>query len=179
MSKKLFVLLVVLMSLSLIGIIFVQSFFINNSLENEEKNFTLSVKRALSFVSRDIEEMELRNYIIKIQPYIAEGKEPDSKVIQQLYVAMPDDIKDETIIHRNTILEERFKVPSLFFEIDGDSITFSNLSNERVTETYSNKSLDGDLGIKAKNTLVEYSSLPELRKQLYEDTFKTLIKWQK
>ena len=59
MGKKLFILLVVLMSLSLIGIIFVQSFFINNSLENEEQNFTLSVKRALSFVSRDIEEFEL------------------------------------------------------------------------------------------------------------------------
>ena len=65
MGKKLFVLLVVLMSLSLIGIIFVQSFFINNSLENEEKNFTLSVKRALSFVSRDIDEMELRKYFTK------------------------------------------------------------------------------------------------------------------
>jgi hypothetical protein len=176
MGKKLFVLLVVLMSLSLIGIIFVQSFFINNSLENEEKNFTLSVKRALSFVSRDIEQTELRNYYAKIQPLIAQGKEPDSTVIQQLYITAPDDINDKTIIHRNTILEERFKVPSLFFEIDADSITISSLTNERVTEIYSNTSLDGNRDIKPKKTLVEYSSLPELRKQLYEDTFKTLLK---
>ena len=176
MGKKLFVLLVVLMSLSLIGIIFVQSFFINNSLENEEENFTRSVKRSLSFVSKEIEDTELRNYIVKIQPYLAEGKVPDSKVIQQLYVTAPDEVNDETIFHRNTILEERFKVPSLFFEIDGDSITVSNLSNERVTERYSNKSLDGNLKMKAKSTLVEYSSMPELRKQLYEDTFKTLLK---
>ncbi|WP_296383995.1 HAMP domain-containing sensor histidine kinase [Winogradskyella sp.] len=176
MGKKLFVLLVVLMSLSLIGIIFVQSFFINNSIENEEKNFTLSVKRALSFVSRDIEAMELRNYYVKIQPLIAQGKEPDSTVIQQLYITTQDDVNDKTIIHRNTVLEERFKVPSLFFEIDADSITISNLTNERVTEIYSNTSLDGNLDIKPQQTLVEYSSLPELRKQLYENTFKTLLK---
>jgi two-component system phosphate regulon sensor histidine kinase PhoR len=176
MGKKLFILLVVLMSLSLIGIIFVQSFFINNSLENEENNFTLSVKRALSFVSRDIEATELRNYYVMIQPLIAEGKEPDSTVIQRLYVTTQDDVNDKTIIHRNTVLEERFKVPSLFFEIDADSITISNLTNERVTEIYSNTSLDGNVGIKPQKTLVEYSSLPELRKQLYEDTFKTLLK---
>ena len=176
MGKKLFVLLVVLMSLSLIGIIFVQSFFINNSLENENKNFTLSVKRALTDVSKEIEEMELRNYYLKIQPLIAQGKEPDSTVIQQLFVTAPDDLNDRTIIHRNTILEERFKVPSLFFEIDADSITFSNLTNERVTEIYNNANIDGNSSIKPEKTLVEYSSLPELRKQLYEQTFKTLLK---
>lgn len=176
MGKKVFILLVVLMSLSLIGIIFVQSFFINDSLESGDGNFTRSVKRALSFVSRDIEAAELRNYYIMIQPLIAQGTEPDSTVIQQLYITAPDDVNDKTIIHRNTILEEHFKVPSLFFEIDADSITISNLTNERVTEVYSNSSLDGNLGIKPQKTLVEYSSLPELRKQLYEDTFKTLLK---
>ncbi|WP_299122386.1 HAMP domain-containing sensor histidine kinase [uncultured Winogradskyella sp.] len=176
MGKKLFVLLVVLMSLSLIGIIFVQSFFINNSLENEEKNFTRSVKHALTFVSKDIEDRELRNYYIKIQPLIAQGKEPDSTVIQQLYVTATDDINDKTIVHRNTILEERFKVPSLFFEIDADSITLSNLTNERVTEIYNNSSIDGNKSIKPEKTLVEYSSLSELSKQLYEQTFKTLLK---
>jgi signal transduction histidine kinase len=176
MGKKLFVLLVVLMSLSLIGIIFVQSFFINNSLENEEKNFTLSVKRALTFVSKGIQETELRNYIIKIQPLIAQGKEPDSTIIQQLYVTSSDDLNDKTIYHRNTIIEERFKVPSLFFEIDADSITFPNIKNERVTEIYNNTSIDGDISIKPQKTLVEYSSLPELRKELFEQTFKTLLK---
>ena len=59
MGKKLFVLLVVLMSLSLIGIIFVQAFFINNALENEEQRFTSDVFRSLSLVSKAIEDKEL------------------------------------------------------------------------------------------------------------------------
>ncbi|MBV7270201.1 HAMP domain-containing histidine kinase [Winogradskyella sp. WHY3] len=165
------------MSLSLIGIIFVQSFFINNSLENEEKNFTLSVTRALSFVSRDIEEFEIKKYHSLIQPFIANNKEPDSTIIRQLYITTEDDVNDETIIHRNTVLEERFKVPSLFFEIDADSIDISSFTNERVTEYYNKSRLDGsELGIKPQRRLVEFSKLPLIDKQSYETSFKTLLK---
>ena len=177
MGKKLFILLVVLMSLSLIGIIFVQSFFINNTLENEEKNFTLSVKRALSYVSRDIKEYELRKYISLIQPYVLNDKEPDSTIIRELYITAPDEVNDRTIIHRNTVLEERFKVPSLFFEIDADSIDVSSFTNERVTEYYNNSRLDGDeLTIKPESRIVEFSNMPEIDKQTYEASFKTLLK---
>ena len=47
MNKKLFVLLVVLMTLSLIGIIFVQSYYINNTFKNEQDQFTFKAKKAL------------------------------------------------------------------------------------------------------------------------------------
>jgi two-component system phosphate regulon sensor histidine kinase PhoR len=70
MGKKLFMLLVVLMSLSLIGIIFVQAFFINNTLKNEEKNFTLNVKRSLSSVSKAIEDKEFEVYSQRLQNLI-------------------------------------------------------------------------------------------------------------
>ncbi|WP_246431457.1 sensor histidine kinase [Winogradskyella flava] len=177
MGKKLFIVLVILMSLSLIGIIFVQSFFINNSLENEEKNFTLSVTRALSFVSRDIEDFEIKKYYSLIQPYIADNREPDSTIIRQLYITTDDEVNDETIIHRNTVLEERFKVPSLFFEIDTDSIDISSFTNERITEYYNKSRLDGNnLSIKPERILREFSKLPEIDKQSYEASFKTLLK---
>ncbi len=176
MGKKLFVLLVVLMSLSLIGIIFVQSFFINNSLENEEKNFTLSVTRALSYVSKDIEEMELSNAYLKLQPYLNKDVKADSIKIRQLFITTEDDLNDKTIVHRNTVLEERFKVPSLFFEIDADSFNISKLTNERVTETYNNAKLDGNASIEPIQRLVEISSMPNIDKQMYEKTFKSLLK---
>ena len=176
MGKKLFILLVVLMSLSLIGIIFVQSFFINNSLENEEKNFTRSVTIALSFVSRDIQDYEVRKFYGLIQPYIADDMTPDSTTIRQLYITREDDINDKTIIHRNTILEERFRVPSLFFEIDADSIDVSNFTSERRTDIYNRSTIDGNLGIKPAKSLVEFSKLTDIDKQAYEDSFKTLLR---
>ncbi|MEP5936579.1 MAG: two-component sensor histidine kinase, partial [Winogradskyella arenosi] len=164
------------MSLSLIGIIFVQAFFINNSLENENKNFTFSVRRSLSLVSQAIEDYEYRDYFMKLQPYLSQDNKADSSIIKQLFIATEDDVNDKTIIHRNTVLEERFKVPSLFFEIDADSFNVSKLSSERVTETYNNTSIDGNRRIDPQTQLREYSSLSALDKQVYEDTFKTLLK---
>ena len=176
MDKKLFVVLVVLMSLSLIGIIFVQSFFINNSIENEKKNFTLSVQRSLSYVSRAIEEYEYRDYFEKLQPYLTPDNKADSAIIKQLFVTDEDDINDKTIIHRNTVLEERFKVPSLFFEIDADSFNISKLYSERVTETYNTTTIDGVRRMEPEKRLREYSSLSALDRQMYDDTFRDLLK---
>lgn len=164
------------MSLSLIGIIFVQSFFINNSLENENKNFTRSVKHALILVSRDVEEIEFRDNVMKLRPYLNNYAKADSSKIRQLFITTEDDINDKTIIHRNTVLEERFKVPSLFFEIDADSINISKLTNERVTEIYNNTNLDGNLSVEPIQRLIEVSSMPIIDKQMYEDAFKVLLK---
>lgn len=176
MGKKLFVLLIVLMSLSLIGIIFVQSFFINNSLENERKNFTRSVKRSLSFVSRAIEDYEYRDYFMKLRPYLNDDNKANSEIIKQLFIATEDDISNKTIVHRNTVLEERFKVPSLFFEIDADSFNISKLYSERVTEVYNNTNIDGVKRINPETRLREYSSLGALEMQMWEDALKTILK---
>ncbi|WP_179377290.1 sensor histidine kinase [Winogradskyella wichelsiae] len=164
------------MSLSLIGIIFVQAFFINNSLENEDKNFTFSVKRSLSLVSQAIEDYEYRDFFMKIQPYLSQDNKADSSIIKQLFIATEDDVNDKTIIHRNTVLEERFRVPSLFFEIDADSFNISKLSSERVTEIYNNTTIDGNRIIDPETKIREYSSLSALDKQFYEDSFETLLK---
>ena len=177
MGKRLFILLVVLMSLSLIGIIFVQSFFINNSLENEEKNFTRSVTVSLSFVSRDIQDYEMKKFYGLMQPILAEDKVPDSTIIRQLYITTEDDINNQTIIHRNTVLEERFKVPpSLFFEIDADSIDVSNFTSERTTNYFERSTIDGGLFIKPEKTLVEYSNLQDIEKQILKDSYKTMLR---
>ena len=45
MNKRVFLALVVLMSLSLIGIILVQAYYINNSLRNTEEQFNFNVKK--------------------------------------------------------------------------------------------------------------------------------------
>ncbi|WP_411768855.1 sensor histidine kinase [Winogradskyella sp. A3E31] len=171
MGKKLFVLLVVLMSLSLIGIIFVQSFFINNSLQNEEKNFVLSVKRSLSFVSKSIEDIEFRNFMVNVQPYLLKEENIDSTNLQNIILRTEND--DKTIIHRNTVLEERFKVPSLFFEIDADSINFSRFKNERVTDVFSTGGLDEGTNLSPLYTLREFSNLSDLERNMWEKSYRS------
>ncbi|MUU76856.1 sensor histidine kinase [Winogradskyella endarachnes] len=164
------------MSLSLLGIIFVQSYFINNSLENEKKNFSRSVKRSLSFVSNTIEENEFRDYVNKLKPYLKDDNKASSSIIKELFIATEDDINDKTIIHRNTVFEELYKVPSMFIEIDADSFNISKLYSERVTEYYNKTTIDGIKRTDPETSLKEYSTLGDLDKQVYEESIKTILK---
>ncbi|MGB0357929.1 MAG: two-component sensor histidine kinase, partial [Flavobacteriaceae bacterium] len=67
MKKNLFTLLIVFMGLSLLGIIIVQTFWIQTNLNNRERQFSLSVTNALTAVSEQIKERELRDYITATQ----------------------------------------------------------------------------------------------------------------
>ncbi|HAI44695.1 MAG TPA: two-component sensor histidine kinase, partial [Maribacter sp.] len=58
MNKKLFVLLVVLMSLSLLGIIFVQVYWIRTSVNDKEEQFSRTVTDILDKVASRVEKRE-------------------------------------------------------------------------------------------------------------------------
>ena len=73
--------LVLLMSLSLIGIIFVQAYYINNTVKNKEEQFSFSVKNALDFVAKAIEEKESRQYYYRYQNLISNTEQADSVAI--------------------------------------------------------------------------------------------------
>jgi len=62
MNKKIFFLLVVLMRLSLIGIIFVQGYWIKNTVESKEEQFSFNAKQILRRVASEVENNELENY---------------------------------------------------------------------------------------------------------------------
>ena len=59
MNRKLFVFLVILMSLSLVGIIFVQGYWISNSIETKRGQFAFNAKQVLGTVSRNIKKLEI------------------------------------------------------------------------------------------------------------------------
>ena len=75
MNKVLFRVLVVLMSLSLIGIIFVQVYWFNSSLENNQEQFKFHVKQVLGNVSEDIKNQEILAFVDKINQF------KDSKIL--------------------------------------------------------------------------------------------------
>ena len=70
MSKKIFILLLVLMSISLIGIIFIQSFFILKNYEENDKQFTSNVNYVLEETSSLVERNEFRLYLRKFRDLI-------------------------------------------------------------------------------------------------------------
>ena len=112
MNKKLFTLLVILMSLSLIGIIFVQAYFINNSLETKEDQFSFNVKKALNYTTSQIADNEYKKYVKALNKIISEGIDPDTTAIRNITIYKQDNLNNQIIVYNTGILEENFKVPS-------------------------------------------------------------------
>ena len=157
MGKKMFVVLVVMMSFSLIGIILIQAYFINNSLINEEKQFTLNAKRSFSAVSKEIEENEIGEYyhinnLYKLNEIDRSSNTPDTSAIKEIIIYNNFKDTNETIIYRNGILEQSYKVPSMYFKDDIDSLNLRFLYGQREKKIIQNSELDNN-----QNTATEKS----------------------
>ena len=176
MSKKLFVLLVVLMSLSLIGIIFVQAYYINNTVKNEQEQFTFNVKKALSNTSKAIEDREFKQWIYKFQKAVSsEGVKIDTTDIRNLILIQDDDSSNETLIYRNGVLEENFKIPS-FIDISSDSVNIRRISNERETKIVENRDLDRISDLSPEALLVKTIEFARTEEIVLETYYKDMAK---
>lgn len=171
MGKKLFILLVVLMSLSLIGIIFVQTFFINNTLENEEKQFTLNVSRSLGLTSRALEDKEMREFNRNFTEMLANGINPDSTNVTALAFLNIDDATNEATLYQNSILEESFKVPALFFDIGLDSVNISRLTNQTKRTVFENNR-SSEYSISPERAIEKFRELSEIEKKQFEIAYR-------
>ncbi len=184
MSKRLFVLLVVLMSLSLIGIIFVQAYHINNTVKNEEEQFTDKVKRVLSSTATTIEELEYKEYAFRFRELMAEkGVQVDTTDIRNLWIIQDDLNSNETLIYRNGILEENFKIPS-FIDIGLDSINITRISNERETRISRKNSYDSfdensnaaSLEVSPEALLLQSAQISRSKEVMFETAYKDMAK---
>lgn len=168
-------LLVVLMSLSLVGIIFVQARYISDSVKNEEQQFTFNVKKALSFVSKDIEERELNTYFKKFQRLVDQKKDADTIAITQLFINQQNESTNETLIYRSGILEENYKLSSSIFDIGLDSINIKRIIGQSETQVYSNKSvIENNVNVSPVFSSVRHARFSEAEKQSFEEAFKVL-----
>jgi len=174
MSKKVFGLLVILMSLSLVGIIFVQAYFIKNTVENEEEQFNYKVINALSYTSNAIQEKEYLKYVLKFEALREDGFiDGDTTAIRNLYVIQDDMDSNETIRYRNGILEESFKIPS-FFDISSDSINVIRLTNERETQVYKDVNIERSTTVTPEERLLKLGEISRREEIIFETTHKDL-----
>jgi two-component system phosphate regulon sensor histidine kinase PhoR len=175
MNKRLFVLLMVLMSLSLVGIIFVQAYYINNSVKNKEEQFTFNVKKALTYTSSAVEEREYEKYVHELEALLAIGVQPDSTAIRSITVFRQNDNTNEIIIYNNGILEENYKIPS-FIDISLDSLNFSRFTNKTEKRVFTNTDLDGTLSITPEESFENVLSMDKLDKEVFESHYREQVK---
>ncbi|MCF7568195.1 HAMP domain-containing histidine kinase [Sabulilitoribacter arenilitoris] len=178
MSKRIFILLVILMSLSLIGIIFVQAYYIKDSVRNADERFNHKVKTALSYVSNTIEKNELDEKFETYQKLITEEKEVDSSAVSQLFIYQQNNNTKEALIYRAGVLEENYKLSSSLFDIGLDSITVQRITGTSNLEVYKGNDLidDKDLGDTPILNIMSSGRIKEAEKNYFEKNFKAYAK---
>ncbi|WP_044398634.1 sensor histidine kinase KdpD [Lacinutrix sp. Hel_I_90] len=166
MSKKVFFVLVILMSLSLIGIIFVQAYYIKNSISTKEDQFTFNVKKTLSYVAENIEKEDFRDHVIKLKREIESGKviKIDTTAISSLYIREYNNETNQTSTYRNGIFEENYKISSALFDIGLDTTSIKNIIRENEAKVYKSNSLDG----KSDTQLVELGDIGRIEELQFE-----------
>ncbi|MFV0564521.1 MAG: sensor histidine kinase [Flavobacteriaceae bacterium] len=177
MSKKLFVLLIVLMSLSLIGIIFVQMYYIKGAVENEKARFRFNVDKALNYVSNNIQENEISTYFDKFQNLISSQENVDSTAVSQLFIYQQNNNTKETLIYRSNVLEDNYKLTSSLFDIGLDSLDVSSIIGASSMESYRNINVENKQIIRdpiAK--IIRSGIMPDAQRINFEKSFKALSK---
>lgn len=129
MRKKIFILIVVLMSFSLVGIIVVQLYWINNALESRKAQFKNDVQKSLGAATERINEKEQVEFQKKIDNLIAQKGLADKAELKSYLIQQIDTTTKEKITFGGTFLEENFKLPTDF--LNNDSIIYKRVSGKK------------------------------------------------
>ena len=159
MSKKVFIFLLVLMSVSLIGIIFIQYFFILKNYEENNKQFSINVNYVLEETTSDIERNEFRKYVRKFRDLVANEAllDVDTLSIQNLIIIDENPEKRETIIYKNGVIEENLIIPKTksYYDNIADIISDQvNVPNENIAIKTKYKGIEINLS-KYKSTSIK------------------------
>lgn len=187
MNKRLFILLVVLMSVSLIGIIFVQGYWIKQSVEDKEEQFSSMVTEVLSKVTEKIEKRELGDYtseLLKIKDSIG-GQARTPELLKNLFFIERDVNSNEITYYSHGILEENYNIPSTFFDNNNigsgtDSTLVKNFTSIRNKTIFKEEyGLDGkSLSLTPVQKIEKIGGLTALDKVAYEDVFREKARTQ-
>ena len=167
------------MSLSLLGIILVQVYWFNKSLENNEEQFKFHIKQVLGNVSRKLEEQEKYAFFNRQNKAIDNSKkDPINKDLLEYGYYERNAKTKETIIYSNNIISEEYDIFSTFFDKKKDSVKVKNLSARRKTEIYNNNALDNNSMQKSAIpdvTIEKSGALNSLNNVQFEITYKDIF----
>ncbi len=156
MNKLFFKILVLLMSLSLIGIILVQVYWFNTSLQNNDEQFKFHVKSVIGNVAEKLQKQEEYTYYEKFNRYKdSTGKIPQKDDLLEFYYVQKNHKNNTTIVFTNSISSEDYAISSSFFDKKGDGLKLKSFNSKRVTEVYNTNRFD--------NSKIQSNLTPDLK----------------
>jgi len=178
MNKLLFRVLVLLMSISLIGIILVQVYWFKSSLDNNLEQFKFHVTQVIGNVADKLQQQEALSFYERINKYIdSTGSEKVNTEFLEFGYYERDSRTNETIIYTSSTVAEDFIISPTFFDSKFDSIRVKNFNSTRKTEIYANPKTDKYLGqenLMPDMRIEKTGKLSALEKARYEINFKDI-----
>ncbi|MEM6864080.1 MAG: HAMP domain-containing sensor histidine kinase [Bacteroidota bacterium] len=176
MNKKLFVLLVILMSLSLTGIIFVQVYWIRTSVEDKEEQFSRTVTGILDRVANRVEKREMKDYSDRLASLVDSIGQPKTTQFRNFLFVDRDLNSDEILFYSHGILEEDYNITSTFFDNQNggeDTTTFKNYTSKRTKAVFKEEfGLDGkSYSLTPIQKAEKIGGLSSIDKAVWEDVF--------
>ena len=173
MKKRLFSTLIALMAVSLLGIIVVQTFWIQTNLTNRDRQFSLSVNNALAAVSEQIKERELRDYISATQKIMDSIGSPKASQLTEVFQYIDrSTVENKALLVSRGIIEDSYGIfPELFDPMSLDStpildyrsIMATTVLEEDVENTINNMS--------STERMQRIARLSSMDKAKYENIF--------
>ena len=117
--------LMFLMTASLIGIVFVQLYWLNNSIDNNLEQFKYHIKQVLGNVVNKMEEDEVNEYIQKINNADNLGLSKNKVDLTEFGYYEKDKVTNQIYIYKNTIESieyEDFILPNSYFDDKNDTL---------------------------------------------------------
>ncbi|MGA0042907.1 MAG: sensor histidine kinase [Flavobacteriaceae bacterium] len=175
MKKRFFILTLVLMSFSLVGIISIQAYFIIDSYQSEQERFSFKVKKALAFTAKTLEDREYRNFYRSIQILKNSGIVMDTTTLRNMYIFQDESDSKITRIYRNGVMEENFRIPS-FLDYSFDSIYVTQLRNEREMKRFESLTDAEKSKVTPESVLLQIEQASRSEKVMFETSYRDLAK---
>ena len=176
MNKRLFIALVILMSLSLIGIIFVQGYWIKTAVDNKEEQFSNTVSQVLQSVVQRVEQREIKDYSDKLLQIIDSVGELKQSTLNEVFYLEKNENNNETFIYSHGILEEDYGITATFFDNSFDSTAIKSYVSKRTTIIYrEDKGLDGKSAYTPVEKIQKMGNMSEIEKAQFEDYFREIV----
>ncbi|SHL59858.1 two-component system, OmpR family, phosphate regulon sensor histidine kinase PhoR [Flavobacterium flevense] len=146
MNKLFFKFLVLLMSLSLIGIILVQVYWFNTSFKNNDEQFKYHVTQVIDNVADKLEKQEEYSFYEKINRIKdSAGKIPEKSDLFEILFVQRNTKTNKTIIYKNSITSEKYDFNGSLFNKKNDG--FKSFSSKRLTEVYNSNNVIDNSGL--------------------------------
>ncbi len=172
MKKGLFTVLTVFMAISLLGIIVIQTFWIQTNLNNRDRQFSLGVNNALAAVSEQIKERELRDYIAATQKIMDSIGSPKESQLTEVFQYIDRTTENKTLLVSRGIIEDTYGIfPELYDPSTSDSTPILDYRSIKAT-TVLEEDMDNTINrMSTGERMQRIERLSSMDKAKYESIF--------